>query len=74
MTEIIGIVGATSILIAFLFNQTGRWTNDSFVYDFVNAIGALLLIIYAYLISSYPFMVLNTVWFLAAFKDLVFRK
>jgi hypothetical protein len=71
---LIGLVGAGSILVAFMMNQFGRWSKDSFSYDLVNAVGAAILIIYAYLITSYPFMVLNTVWFLVAFKDVVSRK
>jgi len=68
---ILGLVGAGSILVAFIMNQFGKWSKDTLVYDAVNAIGAFILIIYAYLITSYPFMVLNAVWFLVAFKDVV---
>ncbi|MCB9814892.1 hypothetical protein H6784_05825 [Candidatus Nomurabacteria bacterium] len=68
---ILGVIGAGIILLAFLMNQKDKWLNDSLVYDVTNAVGALMLVIYAYLISSYPFMVLNTVWFLSAFLDIV---
>lgn len=67
----IGVVGAGSILFAFLMNQLDRWSNDSFTYDVVNALGAALLIMYSWLIESYPFLVLNLVWFASAAWDLV---
>jgi hypothetical protein len=68
---LLGLLGAGSILVAFIMNQFGKWSKDSFIYDLTNALGALVLIVYAYLITSYPFMVLNTVWFLVAFKDVI---
>jgi hypothetical protein len=71
---ILGLIGASSILLSFGMNQAGKWSRDDFVYDAVNAFGALILTIYSYLISSYPFMVLNIVWFLIAAKDLIWRK
>jgi hypothetical protein len=69
----LGLVGAGSILFSFGMNQIGKWSRDDFVYDAVNAFGALLLTIYSYLIVSYPFMLLNIVWFLIAVKDLSWR-
>jgi hypothetical protein len=69
----LGLVGAGSILFSFGMNQIGKWSRDAFVYDAVNAFGALLLTIYSYLIVSYPFMLLNIVWFLIAVKDLSWR-
>tara|TARA_B100001989_G_scaffold240415_2_gene205459 strand:- start:518 stop:745 length:228 start_codon:yes stop_codon:yes gene_type:complete len=72
-TTIIGIIGASLILVAFILNQTGEWSKDSFSYDLVNAVGSAVLIYYAYLLTSYPFMVLNGVWFVISFKDLLRR-
>ncbi|MCA9360314.1 hypothetical protein H6785_02280 [Candidatus Nomurabacteria bacterium] len=71
---LLGLLGAGSILVAFVLNQFGKWSKDSFSYDAVNTFGAFILIIYAHLITSYPFMVLNTVWFIVAFRDVVKRK
>jgi hypothetical protein len=70
VTTPIGIIGATIILVAFLLNQTGRWHRDSFSYDLANALGAALLILYSWLIASYPFLILNLVWFFSAARDL----
>ncbi len=74
MITIIGVLGSGSILVAFFFNQSGRWSKDSITYDAVNAFGSAVLILYAFLIASWPFLILNTVWFVVSAKDLVFRK
>jgi hypothetical protein len=74
LETIIGVAGASLILIAFVLNQFGKWSKDSFSYDLVNASGSLLLIVYAYLLVSYPFMILNGVWFLVSVRDLVGKK
>ncbi|MDQ6985607.1 MAG: hypothetical protein Q9M91_02260 [Candidatus Dojkabacteria bacterium] len=62
ITLIIGVSGATIVLVAFLMNQLNKWTNDNIKYDFLNFLGSLLLVIYALLLGSVPFLVLNTIW------------
>lgn len=71
VVTVIGVLGAGSILLAFIMNQLHRWSNDDLVYDFVNVLGAGLLITYSYLIESWPFLVLNVVWFAAALRDVL---
>lgn len=68
---IIGILGTSIILVSFLLNQSGRWSTESRSYDAANAAGSLLLIIYAYLLGSTPFIVLNAVWFLVSLRDVI---
>ena len=68
---IIGVLGAAIILIAFLANQFGKLTAESRLYDGLNFFGALLLVVYAYLLESYPFLVLNLVWMCSALWDLL---
>ena len=69
MTVTIGIIGAGLILLAFILQQTHVWKNDDFVYDFVNFIGAVLLVIYGVLIKGYPFVVLNSIWAIVSLRD-----
>lgn len=71
LVTVTGVVGATIILVAFLLNQSGKLTAESRLYDALNFLGALLLLIYAYLLDSYPFMILNAVWMLSALRDLI---
>lgn len=71
MTNLIGILGALILLVAFTLNQIEIIGRDSVTYDGLNMIGGLLMTWYAYLIGSYPFLVLNLVWAFMALKDLV---
>jgi uncharacterized protein with PQ loop repeat len=70
ITTIIGVSGAAIILVFFLLNQAYKIKNDSLLYDGANFIGGLLLVIYAFLLSSLPFMILNAVWALFSLRDL----
>jgi len=65
----IGIVGMALILLCFLMNQFHNWKDTSLKYDVINTIGSLLLVVYAFLIKSYPFLILNFVWFVVSFRD-----
>lgn len=68
---IIGIIGAAAILIGFVLNRMRVLETESISYDSINAFGGLLLIIYALLIGSYPFAVLNVVWFVFAIQNVI---
>lgn len=70
LTLIIGTTGAALILIAFIMGQFHKWKDTDLIYDAVNFIGAILLIIYAVLIVSYPFMILNAVWAAVSLRDI----
>lgn len=67
----IGALGAFIILIAFILNQFGIWKNSDIRYDLVNVIGSILLIWYAVLLSSTPFIVLNIVWGSVSLRDVM---
>lgn len=71
ITTIIGASGAGIILIFFLLNQFKIVSIDNIWYDSGNAVGSGVLIVYAYLLDSVPFLVLNVIWFLFSFKDVV---
>lgn len=64
-----GVAGATIILVAFMLNQLNIWRNDTFSYDLANFIGSSILIYYAVLLDSLPFIILNSVWALFSLKD-----
>lgn len=68
-TTIIGTLGALIILIAFVLNQLEKWKDDYLIYDVFNFVGGVLLIIYAVILSSYPFAVLNFVWAALSLRD-----
>jgi hypothetical protein len=66
---IIGFIGMLLILLAFLMNQRGEWKQKDLIYDFVNFSGSGMLVLYAYLISSWPFLILNLVWMIYSARD-----
>lgn len=68
---ITGVFGAGIILFAFIMNQNGKWQNDSFWYDFFNLVGSVVMIIYASLLNSVPFIILNVVWGGYSLKDVI---
>ena len=67
--QIIGSIGALLILVGFVMNQTHKWKDTSLKYDLINFLGGILLVLYAYLFKSYPFLVLNFVWMVVSLKD-----
>lgn len=73
MTTLIGSLGAALVLIAFILNQFHVWKDTDFKYDFLNFVGSVFLIIYAILLKSYPFLILNTIWGLVSLKDVIKR-
>lgn len=66
---LVGVAGATIVLIAFILGQLNKLPHTDVRYDVLNAVGSALLLWYAYLLSSYPFMILNSVWLLVSLKD-----
>lgn len=71
ITTIIGASGAGIILLFFLLNQFKILSVDNVWYDLANTAGSALLIVYSFLLDSIPFLVLNIVWFLFSFKDVI---
>ncbi|MCL9971926.1 MAG: hypothetical protein NBV63_00770 [Candidatus Pacebacteria bacterium] len=70
-TTLIGVVGAGIILVFFVLNQTKVLDIDNFWYDLGNTVGSGLLVYYAVLLGSIPFIILNVVWMLFSLKDVV---
>ena len=68
---IIGTSGAFLILVAFIMNQLKKWKEDYLIYDLINFVGSALLVAYAIILKSYPFLVLNSVWALLSLRDIV---
>ncbi len=67
---ILGIIGMIFILLSFLLNQLHIWKQDMLIYDVCNAIGSILLIVYAYVDAVWPFVILNAVWAAYSIKDI----
>lgn len=68
---LLGIVGAFIILILFILAQLDILSVDNIWYDTGNVTGGAILFVYAILISSIPFMIINGVWTLFSLRDVI---
>ena len=71
---IIGTVGATLVLIAFLLRNNKQYGNGTQIYLLLNFFGAGFLLYYAYIGKAWPFVVLDLVWTINAAWGLIRRK
>lgn len=72
MTLLIGIGGMIFILVAFVLDEFFKtWQQNTLRYNVLNLVGSLLLLLYASAIDSWPFIILNLVWFATAGYKLV---
>jgi len=71
MSDIIASVGVTILLIGFFLNLTKRIASDGKLYAALNLIGAGMCGISSYMISFYPFVILEGVWALVALVSLI---
>jgi hypothetical protein len=66
---LLGIVGASLVLMGFVGNRLRYWQSDSRLYVLINALGSGVLVGYSVIIESYPFVALNVVWLLFSVND-----
>jgi|688.fasta_scaffold1000923_1 hypothetical protein len=64
--DLIGTVGVTTLLIAFVLNQQRKLSEHSRPFLVMNLIGAALCATSAWLVKFYPFLVLESVWAVVA--------
>lgn len=60
--DIIGWVGALSVLYAYFMVSTGKLKGDSMHFQAANILGALALAINTYYNHAYPSTVVNIIW------------
>ena len=73
-SDLIGSIGVGLILIAFILNLIGAMDRATRSYLFLNLIGASLALLASALIEFYPFVVLESVWALAALLGLLHQR
>ncbi len=71
VAELAGLMGMSLILSAFVMNQIHKLRDDCLEYDGVNAAGSILLVYYAFTIASWPFLLLNLIWFAVSMKGVL---
>jgi hypothetical protein len=70
LSDWIGTLGVTLLLVAFALNIAKKITPESKSYLILNILGAGLAGVSSYMIHFYPFVVLESVWVLASFLAL----
>jgi len=70
-SDIIASIGVIILLIAFLLNLYKKLSANSKAYTFMNFLGAAICGFSSYLISFYPFVVLEGIWSLVALVSLI---
>jgi len=65
--NIIGIIGLSSLLMAFILSKTNLVKIDDMFYNSLNFLGASILTLYAFKQQSWIFVILEGVWGMVAF-------
>ena len=58
----VGLIGVGSILIAYFFLSTGRWKSDGFIFQFLNFLGAWLILFSLYFHWNLSSVVIEIAW------------
>ena len=71
--QVIQIVGAVLILLAFILGQMNRLDARSYAYLLLNLAGATILVVLAFQDQRWGFVLLEGVWALVALVGLIVR-
>ena len=70
-SEIMGSLGVAILLFAFILNMLKIIKTESLSYLLLNFVGAVIACFASWLISYFPFVILEGVWALASLVSLV---
>jgi len=70
LSDIIASIGVIILLVAFLLNLYKKLSADSKVYSLLNLIGAGICCFASWMVSFYPFVILEGVWGFVALVSL----
>ena len=70
-TLVIGIIGSIFILIGFIIDEFTKIRNNTLSYNLINLTGASILSYYAFIVWSWPFLILNVIWTIVAIVKIV---
>jgi len=68
---IMGFVGLTLMMVAFILNILKKLATESIIYNLLNLAGAIALAYYSYSLSSMPFLILQIMWGIFALYNLI---
>ncbi|MFM9840912.1 MAG: hypothetical protein ACKVOQ_21780 [Cyclobacteriaceae bacterium] len=71
LISILGWVGSVLVISAYGFNSYQKIKSDSLVFQLMNLVGGILLIINSIYKEAYPFTFINTVWVIIAIPALI---
>lgn len=60
--EIIGWLGAIFVLTAYILLSINKISSKGYLYQILNLLGAIFLIINTFYLKAYPSMFVNVVW------------
>ncbi len=71
ITDWIGAIGVTLLLVAFFLNLVGKMPKESLAYLFLNVVGAGLACLASVMLRYLPFIILEGCWTLVSAIGLV---
>jgi hypothetical protein len=74
MDQVIQVIGALMILIAYGASQAGRWSTDAPIYLWLNLVGSLILAVLAGTSQNWGFLLLEGVWAIVTAASLIKRR
>ena len=74
MDQVIQVIGALMILVAYGAAQTGRWTTDAPRYLWLNLVGSVILAVLAATSQNWGFLLLEGVWAIVTAYSLLKRR
>jgi hypothetical protein len=74
MDQVIQVIGAVMILIAYAAAQAGRWSTDSLIYLILNLIGSAVLAVLAAASKNWGFLLLEGIWAIVTAASLLNRR
>ena len=74
MDQVIQVIGAVMILVAYAAAQTGRWSTDAPAYLWLNLFGSIILAVLAAMTENWGFLLLEGVWAIVTAGSLLKRR
>ena len=71
LIEVLGWIGSIAILAAYGLNSFQKVNSDSALFQVLNLIGGVFLIINSLYHEAYPFTFINSIWVLIALPALI---
>jgi hypothetical protein len=72
--HVLGNIGVVLILAAYFLVSNGRTSSTSPMYQWLNLVGAAILIVYSFALFAWASVTLNCIWLLIALTALVKKR